>query len=451
MDERALQFRVGAMVVGSIFIAMLLLIIFHFSPSLLRGRDTIYIKFDQAPGITQDTPVRKSGVLIGRVSDVTLRERDVLVTAKIDRQYTVYENEICRVATETLLGDSMIEFVPPPRDAMGQPLEDGALIEGRVKSDAFQAMEKATRALEMVTQMEDDVEASLAQFRSTSEEFGQLAAHLDQIATNNEDQFARAIQKSETAMDTFQTTMANINDLVGDEQMRRDLQASLSGVPQLIEDTRVAVNKYAAVADRADRSLEEAEKFTQTLGELGESSQQMSQNVDAITEKLDRLILDLLTVSEAINKQEGTLGQLVYNPELYQRLNRAAGNIEQVSGRLRPVVEDVRVFSDKIARDPSQLGLKGALENNQTGSKFLPFNFFYRQNAPPMEEFHWTPTPPPHNAFPPTQPHVTPALPNPQMYPVQPSAYAAPLEARAPDWQPTRPPPTTPQQFWQSR
>ena len=48
MDERALQFRVGAMVVGTVFIAVLLLIIFNYSPSLLRGRDTIFIKFATA-------------------------------------------------------------------------------------------------------------------------------------------------------------------------------------------------------------------------------------------------------------------------------------------------------------------------------------------------------------------------------------------------------------------
>ncbi len=38
--------------------------------------------------------------------------------------------------------------------------------------------------------------------------------------------------------------------------------------------------------------------------------------------------------------------------QLYDRLNRAAKNIEEVSRELKPIIDDARVFSDKIARHP---------------------------------------------------------------------------------------------------
>jgi phospholipid/cholesterol/gamma-HCH transport system substrate-binding protein len=253
------------------------------------------------------------------------------------------------------------------------------------------------------------------------------------------------VSKSEQAMDSFQLAMNNINSLVGDEQMRRDLQASISTVPLLLEETRVAVNKYSAVADRADQSLKDAEGFTKSLGDLGNSSQQMAENIDEITGKLDRLVLDLLTMSDAINKQEGTLGQLVYNPELYQRLNRAAGNVEQISYRLRPIVEDVRVFSDKIARDPGRLGLKGALERNQTGGKFFPFGNM-RRSTPQLSDDHYCAPPVDVHYEYEVQPqiHLQPPQPMPG---VQPAGH----QAAVPQWSPTRPASTTPQQFWQSQ
>ena len=208
-------------------------------------------------------------------------------------------------------------------------------------------------------------------------------------------------------MDSFQLAMNNINTLVGDEQMRADLQASLSGVPLLIEETRLAVSKYSAVADKADKSLTDAQEFTESLGELGDASGQMAANVDAITRKLDRLILDLLTMSDAINNQEGTLGLLIHDPEMYQRLNRAAGNVEQVSYRLRPIVEDVRVFTDKIARDPRQLGVRGAIERNPDRSKFFPFGGILRGgNTSQTQQYPWYQSAPP--AFE-GMPHLTPA------------------------------------------
>ena len=54
--------------------------------------------------------------------------------------------------------------------------------------------------------------------------------------------------------------------------------------------------------------------------------------------------------------------------ELYQNLNRAAINVERISRQLRPIVNDVRIFTDKIARDPGRLGVRGALRK-PTGIK----------------------------------------------------------------------------------
>ena len=70
----------------------------------------------------------------------------------------------------------------------------------------------------------------------------------------------------------------------------------------------------------------------------------------------------MLKFSQALNNSEGTIGQLVNNPELYQHLNRAAKNIDEVSRQLKPIVDDARVFSDKIARHPEMLGVKGVMQ-----------------------------------------------------------------------------------------
>ncbi len=67
MDERVMQFRVGVMFLATLIIAAILLVMFGKLPSLTGRHYTIQIRFRYAPGVTSDTPVRKSGVLIGRV------------------------------------------------------------------------------------------------------------------------------------------------------------------------------------------------------------------------------------------------------------------------------------------------------------------------------------------------------------------------------------------------
>ena len=62
MDERVVQFRVGVTVLASLIITGILALLFGELPSVLRGSYTVYIKFASAPGVSQDTPVRKSGI-----------------------------------------------------------------------------------------------------------------------------------------------------------------------------------------------------------------------------------------------------------------------------------------------------------------------------------------------------------------------------------------------------
>ena len=49
---------------------------------------------------------------------------------------------------------------------------------------------------------------------------------------------------------------------------------------------------------------------------------------------------------------DGTLGMLINDPDLYLRLERAAANVEEITRRVMPIVDDARIAVDKVARDP---------------------------------------------------------------------------------------------------
>ncbi len=65
------------------------------------------------------------------------------------------------------------------------------------------------------------------------------------------------------------------------------------------------------------------------------------------------------------------MGRLIRDPDLYEKLDRTMGNVQQLTQDLRPIISDMRVFSDKIARHPEMLGVRGALERN-AGTKGVP-------------------------------------------------------------------------------
>ena len=72
--------------------------------------------------------------------------------------------------------------------------------------------------------------------------------------------------------------------------------------------------------------------------------------------------------SETLNSGQGTLGRLVHDDDLYQQIHRwwPTPKTGQSAG---PIVDDVRMFTDKIAREPGQLGIRGALDKRPSGLK----------------------------------------------------------------------------------
>ncbi len=70
MDERVAQARVGIVVISALILTAILIVLFGDFPSMFHTGKTIRVRFANAPGVSKGTPVRKSGILVGRVSKV---------------------------------------------------------------------------------------------------------------------------------------------------------------------------------------------------------------------------------------------------------------------------------------------------------------------------------------------------------------------------------------------
>jgi hypothetical protein len=119
-----------------------------------------------------------------------------------------------------------------------------------------------------------------------------------------------------------------------------------------------------SASDRAEANLANLENFTRPLGERGP---QLVDNLDGSLANINELLEQLVAFSDNLNNREGTLGRLLNDDEMYLRLERTLINAEDITSRIKPILDDVRIFSDKIARDPRQLGLKGALDQRPLG------------------------------------------------------------------------------------
>ena len=109
MDDFRVRFRVGVVVLATFLIAGLLTAIIADRPIFSwKGQYRVRIILPQAPGVLTGTPVRKNGILIGRVEDVTLADDEVEVVASIDADRRIRSSEQCRV-TSSILGHMSIK------------------------------------------------------------------------------------------------------------------------------------------------------------------------------------------------------------------------------------------------------------------------------------------------------------------------------------------------------
>ncbi len=365
MDERVLSFRVGVVVVAAATITVILVILFGAIPQVLTPTYSVKVRFPRAPGVAVNTPVRKSGVVIGRVSRVELlAEGGVLLTVRLDQDKPVRINEYPRISTGSLVtGDAVIEFVRNENDPKTDLLKEGDFLpNGVVVHDPFEVM----------IGLEDKMTNAFVSIQEAATKASNILENLQWLGSDRS-RFNAMLEKTESAITSFDQAMRSIDQVLGDEQLRGQLRQALADLPQVFEDakltleeTRNTLRGFDAVTERAEANLANLEKFTQPLGERGE---RIIASIEGSAENLDELLQQLVHLSEGINQRQGTLGKLVYEDDVYRKLNDAVGNIDDMTSKLGPILNDVRTFTDKIARDPSQLGVRGALDRRPTGIK----------------------------------------------------------------------------------
>jgi phospholipid/cholesterol/gamma-HCH transport system substrate-binding protein len=212
-----------------------------------------------------------------------------------------------------------------------------------------------------------------------------LTASVHELVSENDKGVSDLIRNSNSAIEELRLAMTDIRNIISDPIIRKQVSDTLESLPKVLDEAELALSstkltmqqfeKVGAAAEEAvanagnsiqslDRTINNIERFTEPLSANAEAL--VEQTLDTFA-NLDRAISQVNQFGEHINNKNGSLRHLLEDEELYFQIKRTIDNIEMASVRIRPILDDVRVFSDKLARDPSQLGVKGALTSRPTG------------------------------------------------------------------------------------
>jgi phospholipid/cholesterol/gamma-HCH transport system substrate-binding protein len=244
----------------------------------------------------------------------------------------------------------------PPRRAADVPVPEGATVQGRVGAGPLESLEA----------LQDDFKRAAEALTAAGGEVGGLARNLNQLLGRNEQQIERIISQADRALSSFELAMNSVNDILGDPELRDNLKRTLRDLPTLLQQTQQAIGSIEGAMRLVDSNLRNLEGFTGPLGQRGDA---IVGNIDSSIAQLNQLLAQLELFSRSLNSREGTLGQLINNREIYDQLNMAAANVNDLTKELRPIVEDVRIFTDKISRHPGVI-LRDAVKPG-SGTKWV--------------------------------------------------------------------------------
>jgi phospholipid/cholesterol/gamma-HCH transport system substrate-binding protein len=365
MDERVVQFRVGVMVFSTGLIAAILILLLGDRPTLFKETYTIKIHLDDAPNVSTNTPIRKSGILIGRVAEVQFApEGGVFINAAIDDGVKLAANETCQVKG-SILGDAELQFrLPHGENPSSRILEPGDLVEGTVIPDPMQA----------VAQLQGRLGKAIDTVSVTGDNINKLVDQVSTIFDRNEDLIDSIVKKTNETLSNISQSVSFSNDLLGDPQFREDLKREVKQLPKTFNEVgetvrllRQSVERMNNTMSLVDENLDNIRDLTEPLGESGP---EMIDNVNNSVKKLDNLMAELEKFASTLNSGQGTLGKLVNDSELYDEINQTVGQVRQMTTQLQPIIGDMRVFSDKVARNPGTI-LRDAVKPGP-GLKGLP-------------------------------------------------------------------------------
>lgn len=278
----------------------------------------IEVRFSDASGLIDGTPVRLAGVRIGSVSGKPILESvsppKVRVPIAIDGSRILPADAVFQIQSATVLGDKLI-VVTIPENPSTAVLGPKSLIDGGGASGLEAIQDDIVAVAGDVRILMSDARTTLLKFDSALDEIRTVASHLGETV----DQLNTGIF-SENNVEAISRTLANVEDAsVGARNASADLKP-------LLLDARKAINQVASLAEKAEGTFEEVDAQLANIGPA----------VEEVPETMRSL-------RRVANKAEGAVGEA---EKTFAKAGRTLDNLNSDEGLVGTLTQDEEVNTD---------------------------------------------------------------------------------------------------------
>ncbi len=333
-NSKTLRFRLGLFVILAAVLFAALIVMFGSLPTLFKRSSKYTVRFVDAPGLTPGSPVRRSGVRIGEVRDITLDEDRGIVIAKlaIDAPYTLRRSEVPTLVIGLLGSDASIDFIPKPADEK-EPVdrsvvEPGTELVGARAATVNTLLRDASGVVPTTQELLNDIRKSILQLERLGNRAEKTMPLVEETLRDYRD-LARQ------AMPELEKTGSEIRDLV---------RAAKAVIPQV----QRTANEYELLGKEARASLPKLQNTADEYGQLAKDLRAAlpeMMKTNAAVRDLARGINDAIpSVERAIDEVGGLAA------DVRKVVPRASGVIDDVGSTARgagKLIEEFDIFWQK--------------------------------------------------------------------------------------------------------
>ncbi len=295
----------------------LLLLLFGELDTLVRGQYEVRLDCPNAVGLRSGSNIELNGVPVGHIGEVSNtrdQEYPVRIVAFIS-DAVVIPAEVVPYATASLLGGSATLQLEGLGSETALPSDGSAVIRATIRS-------------RLVEDLVEALDSRMDRLLGSMEEFRELAANLnDLLGPGDVRNIRNAVETLNEVLDDVREALAMAKTWLGDETLRADARTAVSNANTLIEQATVTMEEFADLAGRIQTDSESVSKhLAPVLDELATTLEEVHGLVSRATEG------------------EGTIAQLLNNPDLYESMNDAAIRLERA-------LREVQLLAEKLKAD----------------------------------------------------------------------------------------------------
>ena len=262
--------------------------------SIFSSETVLYARYARVDGLAVSKPVLINGFQIGRVDKLVLQPNgEIVATLKIKGKYDIPKNSIARLEGTDLLGSKAIVM------ALGTGKDyalDGDTLNANVAQNLMEAVEPVQKKAQLI--------------------IGKMDSILTSVNTILNPDFQKNINKSfnsiSATLASLEGTSKKVDGLVGTEGKR--ISAILANAESISANLKNNNAKINAILTNINTVTDQvaAANFKQTI------------------DNANKAVADLQGIVTKVNDGKGTLGLLVNDTKMYDNLNNASKNLDNL-------------------------------------------------------------------------------------------------------------------------